>query len=241
MNRSEITDLIINTFKSNNMGDLINEQKADKLCSLYYALIETNKTTNLTAITDEKGVVLKHFVDSATICKHIPKQSKLIDVGCGAGFPSIPVAILREDVQVTSLDSTGKKINFLNETVKMLELSNIIGVCSRAESYVSEHREIYDVCTSRAVARMNVLAEICVPFVKKDGLFIAMKSNKGNEEIAEARSGLSRLGVVLESTESLQLILEGERIDREIYAFKKAFSTPKEYPRNYSQITKRPL
>lgn len=241
MNRIELSELINTAFQNNGMGELISGSKCEKLCSLLYALVEANQITNLTAITDENGVVLKHFIDSATICKHIPEGAGLIDVGCGAGFPSLPVAILREDVQVTSLDSTGKKINFLNETARCLLLDNIIGVCDRAESFVVDHREMYDVCTSRAVARMNILSEICVPFIKVGGLFVAMKSNKGSEEMSEAENGLSKLGMSLCNEECLSLTLNNETIEREIYVLEKDHPTPKEYPRNYSQIKKRPL
>ena len=228
-------------FKENGLIDLLDQTSAERLYQLYNSLVETNKITNLTAVTDEGGVILKHFVDSATVCEHIPHQANVIDIGCGAGFPSLPIAILRQDASVTSLDSTGKKITFATNFANNINLANSIAVCARAEEYVADHREIYDVCVSRAVARLNVLAELCIPFIKTGGLFIAMKSNKGSEEYAEAETGIKKLGATLIDSKTFSLTFNKETIEREIYVFQKTKSTPKEFPRKYAQITKRPL
>ena len=126
MNISEYTETIINAFNQNGLAALINEEKAKKLYDFSNLLVETNKTFNLTAITDEKEIILKHFVDCAAILKYIPQGSTLVDVGCGAGFPSLPIAILRDDVRVTALDSTAKKINFINSTAEKLSIGNTI-------------------------------------------------------------------------------------------------------------------
>lgn len=241
MDRLKLIKLITDSFENNGIGDLIDDKKAEKLSDLYYYLVDTNKITNLTAITDECGVVLKHYVDSAMICKYVPQGAKLIDVGCGAGFPSLPIAVLREDVFVVALDSTGKKIGFVKSTAKKLLLDNIEGVCDRAEEFVVNNREKFDVCTSRAVARMNILAELCLPFVKVGGLFVPMKASKGNEELLEAQKGIEKLGASLVSVEKSCLTLNDQSIEREIYLFEKVSKTLKEFPRKYSQILKRPL
>lgn len=237
----EYKKYLLDIFEKNGCRDLLDDESACKFYKLSNLLVEANKVTNLTAITDEKEIMLKHFIDSSTVCKHIPQGARVIDVGCGAGFPSLPLAILRSDISVTSLDSTGKKINFVNQAAKDLGLGNLNGICGRAEDYVKNCRETFDVCTGRAVSRMNVLSEICIPFVKVDGLFVAMKSSKGEEEYAEAKNGIVKLGCEFEAREQLTLFDCKEQLSREIYVFRKVKRTPVEYPRNYSQIMKKPL
>ena len=241
MDRNNYIEYITEAFECNGLGHLIDSNKASKIYDLYVTLIETNKITNLTAITEEKDAILKHFIDSATVCDHIPSDATVLDVGCGAGFPSLPLAILRPDVKVTSIDSTGKKINFVNATAEQLGLTNIKATCTRAEDFAKNNRESFDICTSRAVARLNVLAELCIPFVRLDGAFVAMKSDKGSEEHTEADKGISTLGCLFEGKQELTLSLENTTILREIYVYRKKKETPKIYPRNYSQITKKPL
>lgn len=231
----------LDAFNKNGLESTINAEKAEKLCRFSDLLIEANSKFNLTAIKDDEGIILKHLVDCATVIKHIPEGSDLIDIGCGAGFPSMPIAILRDDLKVTSLDSTAKKINFINESAHTLEIRNIKAITSRAEDYAKLHRESFDIAISRAVARMNVLNELCIPLIKIGGRFIAMKSNKGDEEHTEAAKGTEILGAKLEATEQLHLQYGVEEITREIFVYKKFRPTPIQYPRNYSQITKKPL
>ncbi|MBQ7830162.1 MAG: 16S rRNA (guanine(527)-N(7))-methyltransferase RsmG [Clostridia bacterium] len=241
MERNAFIDLLYKAFEKNEMKDLLSERSANLLCDFANLLIETNKHTNLTAITDEEGIILKHFVDSAAVVKHIPDNSFVLDVGCGAGFPSVPIAILREDARVTALDSTGKKINFVLTAKEKLGLCNLDAICARAEEYAEIKRESFDVCTSRAVARLNVLSELCVPFVKVGGLFIAMKSEKGIDEASEAEHGIKKLGATPTETFLHKLALDGTEIDREIRIYKKTSQTPTQYPRKYAQIVKKPL
>ena len=241
MEYNEYGAALAGAFEQNGIGDLLNEDKAKKLYIFSKILIETNKSFNLTAITDENDIILKHFVDCAAASEYIPIGSSLIDVGCGAGFPSIPLAILREDIRVTSLDSTSKKISFISSVAKELGLSNISAICHRAEEYAADNREEYDVCISRAVARLNVLDELCIPFVKKNGLFIAMKSSKGEEEYAEARCGIEKLGCKAAANVKKTFSFQGASIERDLYIFEKISLTPKEFPRKYAQILKRPL
>ena len=241
MERSEYIGYIIDAFSKNGLGHLIDEDKANKFYDLSELLVETNKITNLTAITEQKAVILKHFIDCATVCDKLKEGCKLLDVGCGAGFPSLPIAILRNDVLVSSIDSTGKKIAFVDRAANTLGLDNVVGECCRAEDFVKLHRESFDVCTSRAVARLNVLAELCLPFVRVGGEFVAMKSERGSEEFAEANDGILKLGGEFVEKIDVALSLEEEKINRELYVIEKVKKTPAVYPRNYSQIAKKPL
>ncbi|MBR2335495.1 MAG: 16S rRNA (guanine(527)-N(7))-methyltransferase RsmG [Clostridia bacterium] len=241
MDKNQYISTLLSTFENNGISDLVTAESAEKLYLFSNLLVETNKITNLTAITDEKGIILKHFVDCASISRYIPTNYRLIDVGCGAGFPSLPLAIIRPDIAVVSLDSTGKKIDFVNRAAANLKLDNITAVCARAEEFVTENREMFDVCTSRAVARLNILSELCLPLVKVGGLFIAMKSNKGAEEYAEAQNGITKLGATLKFSKEESFVLESDSIARETYVFKKGRPTPKEFPRKYAQILKKPL
>lgn len=241
MNRTEFISLLHKAFEENNLSNLISSETDEKLYLFADLLVETNKITNLTAITDDKGIILKHFVDCASISEYIDQRSKLIDVGCGAGFPSIPLAIIRPDLSITALDSTGKKIDFVKSVALKLSLTNLTAVCARAEDFASNNRESFDISTSRAVARLNILAEISLPLVKTGGKFVAMKSNKGAEELAEASGGIKKLGAELNLSTEKIFSFDGESINREFYVFSKTRPTPKEFPRKYAQILKRPL
>ena len=241
MNNNEFIKTLYDAFEKNGLSGILNDESAGQLYRFSRKLVETNKLFNLTAITDDEGIILKHFVDCATVVKLIPENAKIIDVGCGAGFPSLPIAILRKDVIVTSLDSTTKKISFINETAREIGINNIHAIVSRAEDHAKQAREQYDVAISRAVARLNILDEICIPLVKINGLFIAMKSSRGEEELAEAMSGIEKLGCAQHSIDKISLSYNGTEIDRENYVFKKIKQTPLQYPRNYSQISKKPL
>ena len=241
MNQTEFISLLYKAFEENNLSNLLTDKVAENLYQFADLLIETNKITNLTAITDDKGIILKHFIDCASVSNHMHANAKLIDVGCGAGFPSVPLAIIRPDLSITALDSTGKKIDFVKTVATKLGLTNLNTVCARAEDFAAYNRETFDVSTSRAVARLNVLAEISLPLVKVGGKFVAMKSNKGAEEYAEASTGIKKLGAALETSVDKTFSFDGESINREFYIFSKTRSTPKEFPRKYSQILKKPL
>lgn len=232
---------IVGAFSENEMFEMLTEDRIQKLFEFTELLLETNKTTNLTAITDIDSVILKHLVDSAAISPLISQAESVIDIGCGPGFPSIPLAILRDDLSITALDSTGKKIDFVNAVAHALGLNNIQAICGRAEDFVEAHRESFDCSVSRAVARLNVLAEISLPLVKVGGRFIAMKSSRGEEELTEAKKGIQTLGADLNSVSKRKLSNRTETIERETYVFVKTSPTPKQFPRKYSQILKKPL
>ena len=241
MNFEEYYISASSAFIENGLPNLLTKEKAKKLFDFSNFLIETNKITNLTAILDESEILLKHIIDSATVSPFIESNSHLIDIGCGAGFPSIPLAILRDDIQITALDSTGKKIDFVLAAANMLQLNNLTAVCARAEEFVSDHREAFDVSVSRAVSRLNILSELSLPLVKVGGKFIAMKSNKGKEEYDESKSGISILGGRLASVSEHSLSYGNISISRGIYIFEKKSHSPANYPRKYAQILKKPL
>ncbi len=199
---------------------------------------EINKVLNLTAIDDEEGIYLKHFYDSLLIEKYLKKDSTLCDIGSGAGFPGLVIAIARPDISVTLIEPTLKRCNFLNEVIAMLGLKNVVVLNARAEEAVIDLRESFDVVTARAVAYLDVLSELCIPFVKMGGYFIAMKGAKGLEELEVSKIAIEKLGAVIVEVETLVEDELGERINLLIEKTKK---TPLKYPRNYGRIKKTPL
>ncbi len=221
----------------------------DDICDKFYHLTEimneVGKNMNLTAIRDEDGIILKHYVDCLLAADEeiLPKGAKIIDVGCGAGFPSFPFAIARPDLDILGIDSTAKKVNYVNITARELGLSNL-----RAESYRAEEqsggplRESFDIATARAVAALPVLCELCLPYVKVGGSFVALKGKTGDIELENAKNAIKMLGGEVSELLHLKLIGEAEdQNDRTIIIIKKIKPTPKDYPRKYSQIVKAPL
>lgn len=207
----------------------------------YKFLVEYNEHVNLTAITDYDGVYYKHFYDSLTLslALDVTKPINLVDVGAGAGFPSIPNAIVFNNLNVTIIDALNKRINFLNELIAKLKLNNAKALHARAEEYAAFHREEADVVTARAVARLNILAELCIPLVKVGGLFVAMKSVESEQEFLEAKGAIKTLGA--EHLKTISVELPNQIGHREILVFKKVNKTPSKYPRQFSQIKNKPL
>ena len=207
----------------------------------YKFLVEYNEHVNLTAITDYDGVYYKHFYDSLTLslALDVTKPINLVDVGAGAGFPSIPNAIVFNNLNVTIIDALNKRINFLNELIAKLKLNNAKALHARAEEYAVFHREEADVVTARAVARLNILAELCIPLVKVGGLFVAMKSVESEQEFLEAKGAIKTLGA--EYLKTISVELPNQIGHREILVFKKVNKTPSKYPRQFSQIKNKPL
>ena len=207
----------------------------------YKFLVEYNEHVNLTAITDYDGVYYKHFYDSLTLslALDVTKPINLVDVGAGAGFPSIPNAIVFNNLNVTIIDALNKRINFLNELIAKLKLNNAKALHARAEEYAAFHREEADVVTARAVARLNILAELCIPLVKVGGLFVAMKSVESEQEFLEAKGAIKALGA--EHLKTISVELPNQMGHREILVFKKVNKTPSKYPRQFSQIKNKPL
>lgn len=203
-------------------------------------LKEWNNKINLTAITEDYDIIMKHFIDSLTIEKYIPKNARIIDVGTGAGFPGIPIKIVRSDIEVVLLDSLNKRINFLNEVIEVCNLQGIVAVHGRAEDMAQkpEYREKFDISTARAVANIATLSEYCCPFVKLGGSFICMKAD-ADEEIENAAKAITTFGMKMQEIEKLKL----EKIDanRTIIIYKKEKNTPKLYPRKAGIPSKNPI
>lgn len=221
--------------------DLSNGQLA-QFRIYYQELVEWNEKMNLTAITDQPSVYLKHFYDSITAAFYLDftQPMKMCDVGAGAGFPSIPLKICFPHIEVTIVDSLNKRIQFLNHLSEKLELSGVEFVHSRAEDFgQSAHRESYDLVTARAVARLSVLAELCVPLVKKGGVFAAMKAASAPEELQDAQKALQKLGAEQEHIHSFQLPIEES--ERHIQVFRKTKATPSKYPRKPGIPNKSPI
>lgn len=215
----------------------INDKKKLLFNNYYKDLVEKNKVMNLTAITEENEVYLKHFLDSILPLKNIKDNSKILDIGTGAGFPGIPLKIMNSTLNITLLDSLNKRINFLNEEISKLDLQNIKAIHSRAEDYANVSRETFDYVVSRAVARLNTLLEYCLPFVKIGGMFIAYKGSSSNEEIEECANALKILGGKIEKVEEFDL--EGNF--RSLIYIKKVKETPKKYPRGQNKPKNQPL
>lgn len=222
-------------------GLSLDETALDRFDRYAEALAETNKHLNLTAITDPEGIVTKHFLDSLSVLSvYSPKRSaRCIDIGTGAGFPGSTLLIARPDLQMTLLDGTQKKLHFVDETLQSMGLYAKI-LHSRAEEagQRSEYREQFDLATARAVANLRELSEYCLPFVKVGGTFIAMKSQKTEEEIAEAANAIHLLGGRIDTIHTFSLRDAGERT---LILIKKVSQTPPKYPRPSAKIAKQPL
>ena len=222
---------------------IITQEKAVVLEKLTSHMLKVNENLNLTAIKDEDGVILKHLVDSSACVPFISEGARVCDIGCGGGFPSLVIAILRGDVSVLGVDSVAKKVKYVEETASLLGLDNITVSSRRAEELGQDKsfRESFDTVTARAVARLNTLCELCLPLVKIGGCFIAMKSQSTSEEVDEAKAGIELLGGKIEDVYTYTLTGGDETVERTIVKIKKVKSTPPKYPRNNSQISKKPL
>lgn len=224
-------------------GIQLTKKQEQQFDSYFNILVEWNEKMNLTAITDRDEVYLKHFYDSmsASFYYEFKPGQRLIDVGAGAGFPSIPLKILFPELQVNIVDSLRKRITFLEQLADELDLDGVSFFHDRAETFgqSKQHREQYDLVTARAVARMSVLAELCLPLIKKGGDFLAMKATGTTEELKDAQKALSLLGGVFVKDEQFSLPIEHS--ERHIIHIKKEKNTPKKYPRKPGTPNKSPL
>ena len=219
----------------------ISDKQIEKFFDYMNLLLEWNEKINLTAITEPEDIILKHFVDCATILKYIKDEDKIIDIGTGAGFPGIPLKILNEKLDITLMDSLNKRINFLNEIINKLDLKNIVAIHARAEELArnKEYREKFDIAISRAVANLSTLSEYMLPFVKKDGMVISMKGSNIEEEVKNAKKAIKILGGEIEKIDNFNLANTNNI--RNIITIKKVVKTPKEFPRKAGKPSKEPI
>lgn len=223
------------------LGISINNNQIEKFKLLSELLVEQNKTMNLTAITDADGIAVKHFADSISVLSayDFAENSKVMDIGTGAGFPGIPLLIMRPDLNLTMLDSTAKKLKYVQSTVNSLGLSaEILHTRAEEAGQNNNYREKYDVVCSRAVAALNVLCEYCLPFVKVGGVFIAMKAAKAQEEISAAKNSVKLLGGEITNIKTFSL---SDGCERNLIIIKKISHISPKYPRPSAQISKKPL
>ncbi len=230
--------------KENGLGELYSDEMAKKFYLLTGHMLSINESMNLTAITDVDDIILKHYVDSLKVSPYINEGASVIDIGCGAGFPSLPLAIARSDVKILALDSTTKRINYIQDTAKLLGITGLSAISARAEELAHDldYREKFDFATARAVAKLNVLCELCLPYVKVGGRFLSMKANVA-EELTEAKNAIVKSGGALEASDLFDIVsnVSRETFPRAIISIKKISHTDKNYPRNNSQIKKKPL
>ena len=218
-------------------GRALDGQAADTLCAFGAALLEKNRVMNLTAITEPAAVAQLHFLDSLALLDIAPLAgSSLIDIGCGAGFPGVPLVIAEPRIRLTLLDSLAKRMNWLAQTLPALGVQAEI-VTARAEDYAAQRREQYDYAVSRAVARLNGLAELCLPFVRVGGQFLAMKGALAQEEVDEARRAIRTLGGQVKKIYEYPVADTTHRV----VVIQKIAPTPKQYPRAFAKIKKSPL
>ncbi len=222
-------------------GIELSEKQQDNFYNYMKLLLDWNEKINLTAITEPKEVITKHFVDSLSITPYMNENDRILDIGTGAGFPGIPLKIVLEKNEIKLLDSLNKRINFLNEVIEKLELKNIQAIHGRAEEFnkIDGNRESYDIVVSRAVAKLNVLLEYMLPFVKLNGRCICMKSADTAEELKEAENAIKILGGEIEKID--EITLKNTDIKRKIIVIKKINKTPNKYPRKAGTPTKEPI
>lgn len=222
----------------NGLIKFYNDENSEMFYRLTDLFLNANAKVNLSAIRDVEGTIVKHYCDCLYIADMIPEGAAMLDVGCGGGFPTLPIAIVRRDVKITSLDSTEKKLAVVSDIAREMSL-NITPLCTRAEeaAHNKKYREKFDAVSARAVSSLEILSELCIPFVKHGGVFIAMKGSGGEEEYQKAENGIKILGGQMQKKSEFEL----EGMKRYIYLIKKDKKTSEEYPRAYAKICKSPL
>ena len=216
----------------------LDDNRCRKLCEFGAAMVKQNEVMNLTGITEDTQVAKLHLLDSLTVMASADLRGKsLIDVGCGAGFPGVPLAIACPEAKITLLDSLAKRMHWLETIVPALGIENARCVTARAEEEVAKCRETYDFATSRAVARLNILLELTAPYVKVGGAVLAMKGMAAKEELAEAKNAIRKLGLQVETVKEFPI----EDTAHTVIVLRKIAPTPPQYPRRYAKIKQAPL
>ena len=239
MEKEDFKRIMIENLKEINI--YLSDFQLEQFYNYMNILIEWNKFMNLTGITDPKEIIIKHFIDSLTVLDKIDKNNTIIDVGTGAGFPGIPIKIASPDTEVVLLDSLNKRVNFLNEVIKKLQLKGIKTVHGRAEDYGRDknYREKYDVAIARAVAPLNILLEYLMPFVRVKGKCLCMKGANSEEEISLSKRAIEKLGGKLIYTE--EFLIPNTDMKRKIVEIEKIKNTEEKYPRKAGIPSKEPL
>lgn len=233
-----MTELLKNGFSAMKLS--VSDAQIAQLEDFTARMLETNKVMNLTRITDPKEIAEKHLLDCASLLQAADFSKKsVVDVGCGAGFPGMPLHILCPSCELTLLDSLGKRIRFLQGCIDAMNLSDTEAVHARAEEFAAKHREQYDFAVSRAVAQLNVLAELSLPLVKQGGAFIAMKSKDTDEELERAKKAIRLLGGEIEKI--IDYTIPHTEITHRLVVIRKKNHTPKQYPRPFRKISASPL
>ena len=243
MDKQAFYSLFRENITLNGLNIYITENIMPQFYELTCRMMEKNAVMNITAIREVEKIIPLHYADCMAIAQYIPQNAQVMDVGCGGGFPTLPLAIIRPDIQITAIDSTEKKVNYVQETADAMGL-RVHTLAARAEELARDpaYRERFDVVTSRAVARLNLLDELCLPFLKVDGQAVIMKGAAGDQEVAEAQSGILTLGGQIKHVINNQLALsEQEKEQRTVVLIKKVSETPAKYPRPFGQIKKKPL
>lgn len=258
--KSDFFDRVRAVFEINGLSRVADDEKIEKFRLLTEIMQSAGEKMNLTAIKDEEEIIEKHYADSLLILtEQIAPGASLCDVGCGGGFPSFPLAIARPDLEITAIDSTAKKIRYINETAEKIGVKNLKAYCARAEEAAAsappasldkeiaalKMRERFDVVTARAVAALPVLCELCLPFVKVGGIFVAMKARSAEEELNSSENAVKELGGETESVKKLTLRTTGKTengdMERTMIIVRKKEHTPSNYPRTFAAIKKKPL
>jgi len=244
LNEQNFKSSLTRVFSENGLSSLLSIEKCEKFLLLTKRMLEENEKYNLTAITDPDKIILNHYADCAVLAKRLKKSCTVADIGCGAGFPTLPIAILREDVKILAIDSTEKRVNYVKATAELLGLQNVTAKAMRAEDGGTnpEYREKFDYATARAVAELRVLCELTLPYVRVGGQLIAMKGKNAEFELSSAKRAIATLGGRNTVIEQIRLTHgDAEPLTHPLIIIDKKEKTPTAYPRPYAKISKKPL
>lgn len=234
---------ITKVFSMNGLGSYMSLEVVNKFIALTEFMLAENEKYNLTAITEPDKIILNHYADSAMPAKILPKGAYVADVGCGAGFPTLPLAIIRPDIKIVGIDSTAKRIGYVTAAAELVGAQNVSAIAARAEDLGQDakYREKFDIVTARAVAALPVLSELCLPLVRVGGQFIAMKGKSVEGEVKDARRAIPILGAKLREVKDITVASPTESLTHPVIIIDKIQKTPAAYPRPYAKISKKPL
>lgn len=244
INEKSFYSTLARVFDENSLSSYLSIDRSKALYALTVRMLEENEKYNLTAITEPDKIIVNHYADCASVLSRFKKGASVIDIGCGAGFPTLPMAILRPDLKILAMDSTAKRISYVAESARLLSLSNVTAITARAEDAGKnpEYREKFDYATARAVAEMRILSELTLPFVKSGGQLIAMKGKNAEFELSSAKKAIATLGGRNPRCEIITVKDgKGEILTHPLIIVDKKEKTPALYPRPYAQISKKSL